>query len=75
MAPMLLKTEHGPAYVPPACAGVFSDVPCPSQFADWIEQLVAEAITVGCGGNAYCPDSPNNRGQMAVFLEKTFLIP
>jgi len=75
MAPMLLKTEHGSAYVPPACAGVFSDVPCPSQFADWIEQLVAEAITVGCGGNAYCPASPNNRGQMAVFLEKTFLTP
>ena len=75
MAPMLLKTEHGPAYVPPACAGVFSDVPCPSQFADWIEQLVAEAITVGCGGGAYCPNSPNNRGQMAVFIEKTFLIP
>jgi hypothetical protein len=50
-------------------------VPCPSPFADWIEQLVAEAITVGCGGGAYCPALPNTRGQMAAFIEKTFLIP
>ena len=72
MAPFLLKTEHGPAYVPPACAGVFSDVTCPSLFADWIERLAAEGITAGCGAGHYCPTSPNTRGQMAVFLVKTF---
>ncbi|HEY1434986.1 MAG TPA: hypothetical protein VGG65_06395 [Thermoanaerobaculia bacterium] len=27
---------HGPTYAPPTCAGVFSDVACPSLFADWI---------------------------------------
>jgi len=75
MAPLLLKTEHGPGYAPPACAGVFSDVPCPSLFADWIEQLVTESVTAGCGGGNYCPDSPNTRGQMAVFLTKTFSLP
>jgi hypothetical protein len=75
MAPLLLKTEHGPAYAPPACTGAFSDVPCPSLFADWIEQLVAENVTVGCGGGAYCPQSPNTRGQMAVFVTKTFPLP
>jgi hypothetical protein len=75
MAPLLLKTEHGPGYAPPACAGVFTDVPCPSLFADWIEQLVAESVTAGCGGGNYCPDSPNTRGQMAVFLTKTFPLP
>ncbi|HEX4439485.1 MAG TPA: IPT/TIG domain-containing protein [Thermoanaerobaculia bacterium] len=75
MAPFLLKTEHGTAYVPPACAGVFSDVPCPSLFADWIEQLVTENVTAGCGGGDYCPDAPNTRGQMAVFLTKTFPTP
>jgi hypothetical protein len=75
MAPLLLRTEHGPGYAPPACAGVFADVPCPSLFADWIEQLVAESVTAGCGGANYCPDSPNTRGQMAVFLTKTFSLP
>jgi hypothetical protein len=52
--------------------GRFSDVSCPSQFADWIEELFAENITGGCGAGIYCPSSPNNRGQMAVFLVKTF---
>ena len=45
---------------------------CPSQFADWIEELATEGITGGCGGGNYCPDAPNTRGQMAVFLVKTF---
>jgi hypothetical protein len=72
MAVFLLKAEHGSAYVPPACAGIFGDVTCPSQFANWIEQLSAAGITGGCGGGNYCPDSPNTRGQMATFLVKTF---
>jgi S-layer homology domain len=75
MAPFLLRTEHGSGYVPPACAGVFLDVPCPSLFADWIEQLVAENITVGCGGGNFCPSTPATRAQMAVFLVKTFNLP
>jgi len=73
MAVFLLKAEHGKRFVPPACAGVFSDVACPGGFAvDWIERLAAEGVTAGCGGGAYCPDSPNTRGQMAPFLVKTF---
>ena len=72
MAVFLLKTKNGSTYTPPDCAGIFGDVTCPSQFADWIEQLAAEGITGGCGGGNYCPDNPNNRGQMAVFLTKTF---
>ena len=72
MAVFLLKAEHGSTYAPPTCHGVFGDVPCPSQFADWIEQLAAEGVTGGCGGGDYCPTNPNTRGQMAVFLTKTF---
>jgi streptogramin lyase len=72
MAAFLLKSEHGSAYVPPGCAGIFGDVACPSLFADWIEQLAAEGITGGCGGGNYCPNDPITRGQMAVFLVKTF---
>ena len=72
MAAFLLKAEHGSAYVPPVCGGLFPDVACPSLFADWIEQLFHESITGGCGSGNYCPSSPNTRGQMAVFLVKTF---
>jgi hypothetical protein len=71
MAVFLLKIEHGSTYVPPMCSGTFSDVPCPSTFANWIEQLSHEGITGGCGGGKYCPSDPNTRGQMAVFITKT----
>jgi hypothetical protein len=72
MAAFLLKAKHGSGYTPPACNGIFSDVPCPSLFAAWIEQLFNESVTAGCGGENYCPDSSNTRGQMAVFLVKAF---
>ena len=77
MAVLLLKAEHGSGYVPPACIppGVFLDVPCPGLFTNWIERLAAEQVTAGCGGGNYCPDSPNTRGQMAVFLVRTFNLP
>jgi hypothetical protein len=71
MAVFLLKSEHGAAYVPPACQGAFPDVPCPSQYADWIEQLAAEGVTAGCGGGLYCPGDAVTRRQMSVFLLKT----
>jgi streptogramin lyase len=72
MSAFLLKAEHPAPYTPPPCVGLFNDVPCPSQFADYIEQLAAEGITAGCGGGNYCPNDPNIRGQMAVFLVKIF---
>jgi hypothetical protein len=72
MAVFLLKAEHGLGYTPPACVGVFGDVPCSSNFAPWIEELAAENITGGCGGGNYCPGLSANRGQMATFVTKTF---
>ena len=72
MAPFLLKGKFGPVYLPPPCAGIFADVACPSLFADWIEDLAARGITGGCGGGNYCPQNVTTRGQMAVFLSKTF---
>ncbi len=50
MAVFLLKIEHGPAFAPPACQYIFTDVACPSQFANWVEALYAEDITAGCAG-------------------------
>ncbi len=75
MAVFLLKTLHGSSFVPPPCTGDFLDVACPSQFADWIEQLAAESITGGCGGGNYCPANPVRRDQMAAFLYNTFDFP
>jgi hypothetical protein len=75
MAAFLLNALHGSAIVPPACNGDFGDVACPSLFADWIEQLAAEAITGGCGGGNYCPLNPVRRDQMAAFLSNTFDFP
>jgi hypothetical protein len=72
MAVFLLKTVHGSSYVPPDCTGLFGDVDCPSPFADWIERLAAEGVTVGCGNGDYCPEQPNTRGEMSVFLTKAF---
>jgi uncharacterized delta-60 repeat protein len=79
MAALLLKTEHGAAYTPPHCTGFFQDVPCTPGvgFPDWIEQLAKEGVTGGCFINPlrYCPDRLNSRGEMAVFLVRTFGLP
>jgi hypothetical protein len=72
MAVFLLKSKYGAFHVPPPATGVFDDVPAGDPFAPWIEQLATEGITGGCGGDNYCPDNPVTRGQMAVFLTKTF---
>jgi len=72
MSVFLLRTEFGSSYTPPACTGVFGDVPCPGLFTDWIEDLAARGIAAGCGGGNFCPTNPNTRGQMAPFLAKTF---
>ena len=76
MAVFLLKAQHGSTYAPPACTppGVFPDVTCPGTFTNWIEQLAAENITGGCGSGNYCPGNPSTRGQMAVFITKTFIL-
>jgi hypothetical protein len=73
MAVFLPLTLEGSGYTPPACAvPTFGDVPCGNPFARWIYELVARAITGGCGGGNYCPTAPVTRGQMAVFLVTTF---
>jgi len=72
MAVFLLKAKNGICYTPPPCSNpTFSDVPCSDDFSPWIYELVAQGITTGCGGGAFCPTNPVNRQQMAVFLLKT----
>ncbi|HWZ87008.1 MAG TPA: right-handed parallel beta-helix repeat-containing protein [Thermoanaerobaculia bacterium] len=75
MAVFLLRGKFGLCYNPPPCTGtVFGDVHCVGDpFDPWIEALAGLQITGGCGGGDYCPTSPVNRQQMAVFLLKARL--
>jgi hypothetical protein len=74
MSVFLLKAKYGSSHVPPSASGVFQDVSAGNGFAPWIEELYASTITGGCQASPllYCPKGPNTRGQMAVFLVKTF---
>ena len=66
------------AFLPPLPgAQTFADVPLSDPFARWIAQLAADGITGGCAVNParYCPDQAVTRGQMAVFLVRTFSLP
>jgi cysteine-rich repeat protein len=74
MAVFLLKAKEGSGYTPPAAVGIFGDVPQGDSVAPWIEELYHRGVTGGCQSSPllYCPDNPNTRGQMAVFLVKTF---
>jgi len=75
MAELLLRAEHGSAYAPPTPTGIFSDVPVSDPMAGFIERLASEGITTGCGAGIYCPTRSNTRGEMAVFLVRTFSLP
>jgi uncharacterized protein (DUF1800 family) len=72
MAVFLLKVYHGTSYAPPPAQGVFGDVPVSLPLAPWIEELARLSVTAGCGGTSYCPSSSVTRGQMAVFMTKTY---
>jgi hypothetical protein len=48
----------------------FSDVPDSAFFHDFVQFLVDNGITSGCGGGRFCGEDPVTRGQMAVFLQR-----
>ncbi|HTS25108.1 MAG TPA: S-layer homology domain-containing protein [Bryobacteraceae bacterium] len=51
----------------------FTDVPAGHPLFAYIQKLRDLGITSGCSATAYCPDTPNTRAQMAVFLNRAFL--
>ncbi len=76
MSVFIVKATEGSSFVPPACTGIFTDVPCPGGFAvDFIEYLYNQGVTAGCGGGNFCPNASITNGQMAVFLVKAFNVP
>jgi S-layer homology domain len=46
----------------------FADVPTSNIFYRFIETLLHNQVTAGCGGGNYCPTSSTTRQQMAVFV-------
>jgi hypothetical protein len=46
----------------------FTDVPAPNPFYPFIETLLHQGITGGCGGTNYCPSTATTRDQMSVFV-------
>jgi hypothetical protein len=78
MAGFLIAAQRGPTFQPPVATGtIFTDVHAGDYNAAYIELLYNEGVTGGCQSNPlmYCPNSANNRAQMAVFINKTFRLP
>ncbi len=70
MAGFIERGVHGALTPPPVYLGEFEDVLSGSFNANYIQGLVDDRITAGCGGGNYCPDVPVTRAQMAVFVWK-----
>lgn len=69
LAVMLVRLAHGGDFVPPPATGRFADVPASAPKAPFIEQLVRDGVTSGCGdGTNFCPADLVQRGVGAVFL-------
>ena len=47
-------------------------MPCPSQYADWIEELADEGITAGCGSGNFCPTQVLGSWQMLAWAQKVW---
>ena len=59
MAVFLLKAVDGSGYAPPACtAATFTDVPCGSNFAPWIYELVGARTSPPAAAGATTARSP-----------------
>ena len=48
----------------------FSDVPDSAFYHDFVQFLVDNGITVGCGPGLFCGEQAVTRGQVAVFLKR-----
>ena len=50
----------------------FTDVPATASYCRHVHYIAAQGVTSGCTATRYCPNDPNTRGQMAVFLVRAF---
>jgi hypothetical protein len=77
IADILLKTEHGADYVPPACGEIFKDVKCPGPSANAVEQLYNEGAVEACTTDPlrYCPNRHVERGTIAEAVARAYRLP
>lgn len=68
--PLLWILASSLFFEPAANAQSFDDVSDDYWAAGFIEIVRNVGVTVGCGGNNYCPEDSITRAQMAVFLER-----
>ena len=54
----------------PCASAPFADVPADSAFCPHVEFIRNAGVTLGCGGNLFCPNQNVTRLQMAVFLAR-----
>jgi trimeric autotransporter adhesin len=73
MAAFVLVSKEGAGYNPPACSApnLFVDVPETNPFCKFIEELANRQVVAGCQTGFYCPQSPVQRNQMAIFVLRT----
>lgn len=70
MAGYIERALNGPDFLGHPYQGAFGDVTQQTPNANYIQALVDDGITAGCGGGNYCPNDPNTRGQMSVLIVK-----
>jgi hypothetical protein len=70
MAGYIFRAVHGANTAPPVYLNEYGDVTFNDYNAFYIQGITNDGITAGCGNGNYCPNSPNTRAQMSVFIWK-----
>jgi hypothetical protein len=70
MAGYIFRAMHGKNTPPPVYRNAFADVSFNDYNAFYIQGIYDDGITAGCGSGNYCPNQPNTRAQMSVFVVK-----
>jgi hypothetical protein len=70
MAGYIFRAVHGANTPPPVYTNIYGDVTFNQYNSFYIQGITDDGITAGCGNGNYCPDSPNTRAQMSVFIWK-----
>jgi len=70
MAGYIFRAVHGANTPPPVYQNIFTDVTFNDYNSFYIQGIFNDGITAGCTPTTYCPNDPNQRSQMAVFIWK-----
>jgi hypothetical protein len=74
MSAFLIRSKF-PGVFGNQAAPYFTDVGTAHAYFSFVQKMKEVGITTGCSATQYCPDDPNSRGQMAVFIVRAFLTP